>query len=631
MRKPKLRQRLRYRFDNTMSKGAPALVTWLVLITFALVAIAGTLVVFISPQTDEEGNKLGFFDSLWTSLLHVLDPGTVTGDEPTGVFVIIMMAVTIGGIVIVSSLVGILTTGLDDKLTDLRKGRSLVVETGHTVVLGWSDQIFTVISELVEANESERRACIAILADRDKVEMEDEIKAKLGSTKTTKVVCRTGNPVDPDDIRIVNPDAAKSIILLTSGEPDPDAQLVKSLLAVTHGNPDRTNPYHVVASVAESRNLPAAQLAGGREAQIIDADDVTARLMVQTCRQSGLSVVYTDLLDFGGDEIYLTEEPRLVGYSFGQAQLAYRKSSVIGIQTPDAKCHLNPSPRTMINPGDRLILIAEDDSAIHLDGSQPSIVEQGIVARGKHSARPERTLIMGWNARAGSILRQLDAYVSPGSSADVVTDHPNAAANLTDLGHQMKVLGLNYKTDDTTDRRTLEGLNVGVYDHIIVLCCDNVPAQLADSRTLVTLLHLRDMAEKTGAKYPVVSEMSDDRNRGLAQVTQADDFIVSEKLISLMLTQIAENPHLAAVFADLFDPDGSEIYLKPAEYYVRMGTQLPFYTVAESAKRRNETAIGYRLAAEAQIAPTYGVHLNPDKAEAVVLGPNDRVIVLAED
>lgn len=629
MSKPTFQQRLRYWFDNTMSKGTKALIGWLMLITAVLVVLGAVLAVYAAP--DSKGSEDGFVANLWTALKHVLDAGTVTGDDDSWTFIVMMLITTFGGIVIVSSLVGILTTGLDAKLEDLRKGRSLVVESGHTVVLGWSDQVFTVISELVEANESERRACIAILADKDKVEMEDEIRAKLDDLKTTKIVCRTGDPADPDDIKLVNPEAAKSIILLTSGEEDPDAQLVRSLLAVTNGGVYNGTECHVVGAVSDSRNLPAAQLAGGRRAQVIDATDVMARLMVQTCRQSGLSVVYTDLLDFGGDEMYMKEEPRLVGSSFAQAMHAYRVSSLIGVAYPDGRCKINPPSNTVINPGDRLILIAEDDSTIALDGTPPAIDESAIVARGETRNRPERTLILGWNARAATILEQLDAYVSPGSVTDVVSSHPEMAAEIRKIGPGMKVQALNFKEDDTTDRQLLESLHPGSYNHIIALCSDDVDAQLADSRTLVTLLHLRDMSQRAGTHFKVVSEMADDRNRGLAQVTQADDFIVSEKLISLMLTQTAENPHLSTVFSELFDPDGSEIYLKPCEYYIRPGMPMNFYTVAESARRRGEMAVGYRQVARSQEAPTYGVVLNPDKAAQFVLQPGDKVVVLAED
>lgn len=623
------RQRARYWFDNTMSKGTKALIGWLMAVTLALTAVCAALVLLFARGS--EGGAAGIGEILWTSFLHVMDPGNISGDDDALVYMVIMFATTVGGIVIVSSLVGILTTGLDAKLEDLRKGRSLVVEKDHTVILGWSDQVFTVISELVEANESEKRACIAVLADRDKVEMEDEIRSKLPDLKTTRVVCRTGDPADPDDIALVNPGRAKSILLLTSDEDDPDAQLVRSLLAVTQGGRNEHLRCHVVGAVADGRNLPAARLAGGRAAHIVDANDLMARLMVQTCRQSGLSVVYTDLLDFDGDEIYMVDEPALAGRPLAEVMHSYRTSTFIGVLTKDGACHINPPAAARLRAGDKLILIAADDSAIALDGAGPAVDESAIVARGEAGRRPERTLLLGWNARSGTVLEQLDQYVAPGSITDVVTDHPEAAEAVRRIGPAMRVQGLNFKAEDPTDRRLLEALGPGSYDHILALCSDDVDPRLADSKTLVTLLHLRDMAQRAGTRFKVVSEMADDRNRSLAQVTQADDFIVSDKLISLLLTQTAENPHLSQVFAQLFSPEGSEVYLKPCEHYVRTAVPVNFYTVAESAKRRGELAIGYRQIALAQQAPAYGVVLNPDKARQVVLHPGDKVIVLAED
>lgn len=622
MSDPTFKQRARYWFDNTMSKGTKALIGWLTVITLALTAIGALFLVFT-----KEGEGVG--GSLWTSFIHILDAGTITGDTGGAASMIIMFITTIGGLVILSSLVGVLTTGLDSKLEDLRKGRSLVVEKDHTVILGWSDQVFIIISELVEANESEKRACIAILADRDKVEMEDEIRSKIADLKSTHVVCRTGDPADPDSIALVNPGQAKSVIILTSAEDDPDAQLVRSLLAVTQGSAGLN--CHVVGAVVEGRNLPAARLAGGRAAHVVDANDLMARLMVQTCRQSGLSVVYTDLLDFGGDEIYMVEEPGLFGRPLSQALHSYRTSSFMGVLTKEGRCIINPPSSASLQPGDKLILIAADDSAIRLDGSRPIIDENVIVARADAGNRAERTLILGWNAMSRMILEQLDQYVAPGSITDVVSDHPDAPEAIRKIGPTMRVQGLNFKEDDTTDRLLLESLNPGSYNHIIALCSDDVAPQLADSKTLVTLLHLRDMAQRSNTRFKVVSEMADDRNRTLAQVTQADDFIVSDKLISLLLTQTAENPHLSQVFSQLFSPDGSEIYLKPADHYVRPGVPVNFYTVAESARRRGETAIGYRAAAQSKQAPSFGVHLNPDKAQQIMLQPGDKIIVLAED
>src|SRR5690606_13996767 len=140
-------------------------------------------------------------------------------------------------------------------------------------------------------------------------------------------------------------------------------------------------------------------------------------------------------------------------------------------------------------------------------------------------------------------------------------------------------LDLTFRQGDPTSRRVLDSLFVHEFDHIIVLPAkETLSAQRADAKTLITLLHLRDIAEQKGVDLNVVSEMIDDRNRELAEVTQADDFIVSDQLISLMLSQVSENRKLTEVFGDLFSATGAEIYLRPAGLYVAPGSETDFYT-----------------------------------------------------
>jgi hypothetical protein len=187
----------------------------------------------------------------------------------------------------------------------------------------------------------------------------------------------------------------------------------------------------------------------------------------------------------------------------------------------------------------------------------------------------------------------------------------------------------------TTERRSLEALDAATFDQVIVLrYSDHLDSQRADAKTLVTLLHLRDMLSDVAAdeRPAIVSEMLDDRNRELAQVTEVDDVIVSDKILSLVLTQISENPALDAVFADLLDADGSEIYMRPVQDYVAVGEEVSFATLVAAAVRRDETAIGYRVAADAHNpGEQYGVAVNPAKARTFVPAPGDRLVVLAED
>ncbi|MBO0870448.1 MAG: hypothetical protein J2P15_17980, partial [Micromonosporaceae bacterium] len=394
--------------------------SWLALASLTIVLIGGTLIYLLDPTPSGGNGRRSLLGSVWHSVLNSLDPGTVAGDSGHWWFVAIAFGTTIGGIIVVAAFIGVITTGLDERLTELRKGRSVVLERNHTVLLGWSDQVFTLIPELVEANSNQRRSCIAILADRDKVEMEDEIRAKVGRTGRTRVVCRTGDPIDPDEIAIVSPETARSVVILPTPGADRDAYLVKTLLAVAKAREGQAGRCHIVGCVTDPKNLPAARLAGGPMAHIIDATDVTSRLIVQTCLQSGLSVVYTDLLDFGGDEIYFHEEASLVGATYGHALHAFRKSAVIGLQSTDGRIVLNPPSETPIQRGDRLIAISEDDDTIV--AAPPALVmQQSIVTWPDPPPIRQRVLILGWNLCAPGVIEQLDAYLPHGSEVHVVT------------------------------------------------------------------------------------------------------------------------------------------------------------------------------------------------------------------
>lgn len=633
--------RLRYAFDNSMSKGAIALIGYLGLASLALIMVAALAVILFGIVPGGESETPGFGEAMWLSLMRTLDSGTMGGDMGRG-FRVAMLFVTLGGIFIVSSLIGVINSGIEAKLEELRKGRSFVVERDHTLILGWSPKIFTVLSELVLANENRHKPRVVILADRDKVEMEDEITEKVPDTGKTRIICRTGSPLDLNDLEIVNPHEARSIVILAPESDEPDSEVIKSILAITNNPHRRPEPYHIVAELAELRNLEVARMVGKDEAQLIVTGDLISRIVVQTSRQSGLSVVYTELLDFGGDEIYFHEEEALVGRTFGEALFAYENSALLGIRFGDGRVQLLPPMDTRLQAGDKVVAVSEDDDTIRLSGKTGdwSDLEKTleIDAAAIHGAppaerRPERTLLLGWNERGVTIINELDRYVAPGSELVLVTSIEGLDGQLARDCAGLQSQKLTVQTADTTDRRILDGLGVSEFDQVIILCySDTLDIQEADARTLITLLHLRDMAEKGGHDFRIVTEMLDTRNRELAEVTQADDFIVSNKLTSLMLAQVSENKELSAVFADLFDPEGAEVYLKPAGNYVELGRPVNFYTVVEAARRRGEIAIGYRREALAKnAAKAYGVAVNPAKSEKVAFAAADRIIVLAEE
>jgi hypothetical protein len=347
-----------------------------------------------------------------------------------------------------------------------------------------------------------------------------------------------------------------------------------------------------------------------------------------------LSVVYTELLDFDGDEIYFHDEPGLSGKSFRDAIMSYEESTIIGLAFGDGKIQVNPPMDTVIKSGDKIIAISRDDDTIKLTGNSENQIDYSFFSKGEgKQPEVEHTLILGWNCRAAAIISELDNYLAPGSTLTACSETAQTETELKVLQNRLKNQTLRYIPGNICDRNLLDSLELYKFSHIILLCySDAMPEAEADSKTLITLLHLRNIEQLTGYDFSIVSEMLDIRNKELAEVTEADDFIISNKLISLMLSQLSENKQLKAVFDDLFDAEGSEIYVKPVTNYIKGNTSVNFYTMCAAAAEKGEIAIGYRVNKFSHNPEkVYGVVVNPKKSETITFTAKDKLIVIAED
>lgn len=624
--------RTRYWFDSVMARGTPVLIGWLTLVCLAVVVPASAALVWADRRAPTSWP--GRLEAVWVSVGQTLKIGGAVGSP---LYVLISVLLALVALLFVSTLVSLITTGLNDKAMALRRGRSTVLEERHTVVLGWSDQVFPIVSELIAANSNQRRAVVAVLGPKDKAEMEDEIAlAAAGRLGRTRLICRSGVTTDPAVVALVSPETARAVLVLSHDGGDGDAHVVKTLLALEAAVRGRGRP-GVVAAVRDGRHHRAAQLAAGAHGRVLNIEDVTARLIAQTSRQPGLSLVHQELLDFAGDEFYTVREPALTGRTFGELLLAYATSSVVGILRADGGVELNPAAGGVLGADDRILLVTEDDDTAVMADGPPAVDEEAIVLPGTSAPPPERFLMLGWNRRAPLIIDQLDPCVPEGSELVIMVHGDEALRDAVRCAKSpARRMRVTVQGGDITDPRALGDLDVPSFDRAIVLGYDDgddaAPGALGgDDRTLVTLLHLRALEEGSGRGPAVVTEMADDRNRLLAPAREGADFIVGGRLISLLMTQIAENRHLADVFDGLFSADGDCLHLKPATHYVRPGRLVTFATVVESGRRQGHCVIGYRLHEGGAHGPAYGVRINPDKRERVRFGAQDSVIVLAPE
>ncbi|HOZ37767.1 MAG TPA: hypothetical protein PLH64_03360 [Anaerolineaceae bacterium] len=631
-KKPLWKAKLIYKIDTVFSKGIRAMIFFLGIASISIIILASIIAVLfhIAPQNSD---SLSFFEAFWASLMRTLDPGTMGGDDGW-TFRILMLFVTLGGIFIISALIGVISNGLNNRLESLKRGRSFVVEENHTVILGWNEKVFTIVKELCIANQNRQDACIVIMGEMDTVSMVETINEKLPLNCSTRIVCRNGSPIDQISLNLLNLNSAKSIIVISPLSDDPDAEVIKTCLAIIR-NPNRQDKdFHIVAELREAKNLSVAKIVGGSEVEWVLSENIIAKMIAQTCFQPGLSTIFTDFMDYSGDEVYFYAHPDLVGKTFGEILVLFEKNAVLGILKNNKSPILNPPMETIIEDSDQIFLLAEDDNKVSLSDFKEDLISfESIRNANSVYDKPEKILILGWNSRANHLLFEMDHYIPKKSQIQILAT--DSLVGNSDGIEELKLENADVKILNgiTTDRKQLNSLDPSNFDHVILLSfSDRLSQQAADSKTLITLLHLRDIASKVeGCHYSILTEMLDVRNLELAEVTKADDFIVSDRFISLLISQLSERKALAGVFDDIFNSEGSEIYLKSARNYVELNKEVNFYTIVESARRRNEVAIGFRIGKDSTNQnANYGIVLNPQKLEMKSFSNDDEIIVLSE-
>ncbi len=652
MRKVLIGARLRYAFDQSMSKGTPSLLGWLFFISLCGVAII-TLTIWTSGYASQP-TLLDQFWSYSVTTIAYWDP-TKGIPWPSRIAHVAVLMIAIFGM---GSLLAVGAHGLDKKITSLRRGRSQVFEKGHTVILGWSDEIFQIIAELAATASKRGGLCVVVLADRDKVEMDDEIRERLRKLRYTRVITRRGAPGDIYDLNIASLSQSDAIIVLSPQGAHPDASILQALLAILKQPVHRDEPYHIIAELTEHKSVDIIRQVGKRKVEPIFGAGLIAQLIAQTSRQPALLSFYADLLDSGRDMVFAKVEPSLVGQTFGTLLMAYEAASVIGLLGADGELTLNPPMDTRILTGDQVVMIAKDEASIRLgtprtrdadrisatrvpnlpalemqaDTSQTAVDDEPAADASVVASAAEHALILGWNKQGGYILHELAEYATPGLSIQVLTDPDSIdESEVYRLEQGLPNATIKFSLGDTTVPDVLAEIDFAHVGYVILLAYSDLLArQEADARTMMTLVHLENIRNRHGYPFTITSEIVNMRNRKLAAAVANGNFITKDRVVGKVIARVAKNKLLAPVLQDLLSPYASQIQIKPAAAYVTLGKATNFYAVVTAARQRGETAVGYcSYAADDHRATFRHLVINPSKSAEITFTHRACILVLA--
>ena len=621
-------KRLRYNFDNSLSKpGAFVGYVFVAIIVLALLmtAVQGAIAAVAALNTPLD--PASYFFAFWDSFTKILGIGST---DAWGAQIINTIYWAIG-IAISGAVIGFISAQIIRAVEKLQEGKSAVIESGHTLILGWSNRVFPILSELAIANENVRRPRVVIFSNQARASMDAEIRSRVSSLGKLKVITRTGDPTNPEDLKRANVSRAKSIIILDA-DASGDATIVSTVLAVkaVNANPNT----RIVAELDDENTAEAITSATNGQVIAIRSQNVIARVTAQASRQPGLAAVTLDLLDFAGDEIYISAIPELVGQTYGDALLAFNQASVIGLVGENGISHINPSPGTKISANSQVIAIAEDDDKIIYTGIRKDIKVKKAAASASFRRKPEHLLFIGWSSMGRAVVNELAQFLPTGSTVHIVAEarlvDPEELKGLR-FGKNIKVTHASV-SGDIGD--LIKAASAKKYNEVVILGYREAISEAeADSQTMLTMLQMNQIFEAKGNGVEptrLVAEILDSRKAELARVAAVDDMVVSDNLAALLIAQVSENPALAKVFDDLFDADSASLSVKPIEIYATVGKPIEYAELVAVGRAHGESIIGYRTLEGSKNQASSGVKLNPVKSTMFIPAKGDGLIVVGD-
>jgi Trk K+ transport system NAD-binding subunit len=540
-------------------------------------------------------------------------------------YIMVATGATLIGIVVLSLVISFVSNGFETKINSLSKGKGKVIETDHTLILGFDNSVPIMVEELIIANENVKRGIIVILSDK----LPEEVYATLNETiknyKNTKVIVRSGNAQIVDDLEMCAIGEAKSIIIAGSN----DIDTIKTLITINQSEYKNNKKANITTEIHSDKNISIARKLIPNKVETIYVHDLKARIFARTCLQPGSSMVYKDLFSFDGSEIYFEPLARgleaLIGKTFAQAVLSLDNGYLIGISRDD-KQMVNPLPDTKILSGDELIVIAEDDGQLTFKDNSSLSLKINKDDK-KETLHKLNLLMIGFNKSLVKILEEIDAYKLDKRQLTIMVQTESEKQEL--LKAKPKSSFANYQViiGQGKERADLEKIKLEFFD-VVCIFANNAYTTLSDQEldadTLLTILHLHDLEEQKNIKLNFVTEILNESNVSIIQSINVDDFMVSNLLLSRIITQVSENPRTNEVIVDLVSEDGSELYLKYADDYVPLNQEVNCYSILAETNKRQHLFIGYKLYKQAPV-------LNPKLDSKVKFGPKDSIIVVSED
>jgi len=651
-------QRLKYLIFvlSTTSNIFPYLFLFLLISLVVSFGMGAYYVGLFSPsalQAEGINNQIdgGFFDALWWSMKHILDPGALSENYGAPPLVIAFALFnSVMGLIITSALIGYIVNSIQSAVEATRKGTSTIKENGHFLILGWNRKAVPILMHLAKLGEKIR---VVILTATDPEVLRSELRRRNRSLNGLKVLPLQGSITSPGELTRIALKKAAYVIVLAEGHgmknSFSDVTTIKTLMLINSTLNSLEKP-NVAAEIVDTDKLKIANLVSEMKHPIVSSGQIISKIMVQCARYPGYSGVYSELFSIEKTIIEILKVEGCEGEIFGDIATRIENGTAIGISwfkgdgtNKRRVTILNPEADFDLAEDDEIVIIRNVDAPLIVNANQrePSLLGTGIRNNTINpSKRPniKKILVFSLSPNIGAIIKELNEHTmerlqvvlackDAGKHCDIL-----ASQLLGSRGEAKDIFATQPQLEpmefDIEGNWSLEGLALSAFDSIFVLADESESRVDADSRTVLLLVLIKDLLKRNMDTLfpPVVAEVLDKETLDLLEGSPINDAVISTEFLSNLLLQVARNPFLESIYRELLNAGGVEMGFRAIDRYVNLNQEIIHNDVVRVAQKLNETVIGYKIFQNSKPR----IIMNPNKNDKFSFTNKDYLIVLAQ-
>ncbi len=496
---------------------SPLIVTIITLLVInLLILVVASLIAFIvdTNKYDKYFFNGNYFEALVTSIKWMIAPNTITSynvHEYLTMLILAVVIITIEMVLFSGAIIAMVTTSLRNYIDKKSKARGKILVSDHFVILNWNSKVPDIILNLMLKGFKKN---IVILSNQNKEYIENEIKSlfltneisfkskinliiKEGDTllrsnledisieKASKIcIMVRDDMVDGGDDNILNSDLLNLKIILRLGSFDinPNCQtVVETDSDQTRGQIE--NLLYTVQSLKKMKIIP------------VSFNKKIGQIIAQSLVEPKMAELYLELFSFSGSEFYSVDyDGEIKDYQKWHTDgIAVAKINKLFVLSRNEKNLLNKREHELIN-NEKFKIIEKKQS-------------------------PKSTIfIIGKNKKS-----------------DFIVDNLKRSQETSDFDFDLLEYGKNDNDKLINDIKEREGIK-----KVLILSDDNIGAESYDANVFVTLIELsKAFPKKENLTY--ITELLDSRNLSSVRDFNIKNTIISNKMMSLLITQLVMN------------------------------------------------------------------------------------------